>query len=372
MGSASLFEPIALRGLTLPNRIALSPMCQYSAEAGKPTAWHVQHLGSIAASGLGLLMVEATAVEPIGRITRLCTGLYDDACEAAFADLIRSVKSIAPVPIGVQIFHAGRKGSTDPEWLGGNYCDDPAVSWQTVSSSPIAFGRFPAPAALDEAALAKLLARYVDGIERAERAGFDLVEVHCAHGYLLNSFLSPLANQRTDRYGGSLENRMRFPLEVIEACRAAWPAGKPLGIRISAVDWAEGGWDMESSVAFVQRATEIGVDYCCVSSGGIVRYVAESPGYQLGFAETIRRETGIVTRAVGLIVDALAADEIIRAGKADMVAVGRAFLDDPHWAWHAAEALGAEAAYPSQYRLARANLWPGARMRTEAKGVPQR
>jgi NADPH2 dehydrogenase len=365
-----LFQPLALRGLTLVNRIAVSPMCQYSAVEGEPQDWHVQHLGSFAASGPGLVMVEATGVEPIGRISPRCTGLYSDACEREFTRIVQLVKAIGTAKIGVQLAHAGRKGSVAPPWLGGKPLPpEDAQAWRTVAPSAAPFSPdWPTPKAADHDDLDRLRRSFVQATERALRAGFDLVEVHCAHGYLLHQFLSPLANRRSDAYGGSLENRMRFPLEIIRGVRRAWPQNRPLGIRISATDWADRGFNPDEAVRFVAAAKAEGVDYVCVSSGGMTPEgvpPAITPGYQVSFARKVREETGVTTRAVGMIVDPHQAEAILAEGDADFVALARAFLDDPRWVWHAADALGAPslAPCPPQYRRARPNSWPGAAMR---------
>ena len=367
MSSVALFEPIEIHGLTLANRIAVAPMCQYSAIDGVPNAWHTQHLGSMASSGPGLLMVEATGVEAIGRITPGCTGIYSDACETAFAGIVKSVKNVLPVPMGIQLAHAGRKASTAVPWLGGSALKPGDGPWETVSASAIPFGDWHTPKAATQADLDRIKVAFVESARRALRVGFDLIELHSAHGYLMHQFLSPLSNHRTDAYGGSLENRMRFPLEVIRAVRAVWPSDKPMGMRISATDWAEGGWNIDEAVSYVKEAKAAGVDYCCVSSGGLThtQKIAAGPGFQVPFAERIRRETGIVTRAVGMIVEPHQANEIVASGKADMVALARAFLDDPRWVWHAADTLGATAACPPQYQRARPATWPGAKMRSQ-------
>jgi 2,4-dienoyl-CoA reductase-like NADH-dependent reductase (Old Yellow Enzyme family) len=365
-----LFRPLSLRGLELANRIAVSPMCQYSAVDGVPQPWHFQHLGAFAASGPGLIVAEATGVEAIGRITPGCTGLYSDACESAFARIVALVKSIGLSKIGVQLAHAGRKASTAAPWLGGKPlpANDPQA-WATVAPSSVPFAPdWPSPKAADEGDLQRVRQAFVQGAERALRVGFDLVELHCAHGYLMHEFLSPLANRRSDAYGGPLDNRMRFPLEIIRAVRRAWPSEKPLGMRISATDWVEGGFNPDEAVRFVAAAKLEGVDYVCVSSGGMAPQglpPAATPGYQTQFAEKIRRETGMTTRAVGMIVDPRQAEAIIAEGKADFVALARAFLDDPRWAWHAADILrhSASAAFPPQYARARPTSWPGADLR---------
>ena len=366
-GTVPLFEPIKMRGLTLANRIAVSPMCQYSAVDGVPQDWHTVHLGSMASSGPGLLMVEATGVEAIGRITPGCTGIYSDACEAAFAGVLKAVRNTLPVPIGIQLAHAGRKASTSRPWEGGVALMPDEGAWETVSASAIPFSNWHTPRAATQVDIDRITAAFVAATRRALRAGFDLIELHSAHGYLMHQFLSPLSNHRTDQYGGSLENRMRFPLNTIRAVRAVWPADKPMGIRISATDWAEGGWDIDEAVRFVAAAKAEGVDYCCVSTGGLIhtQKIPVGPGFQVPFAERIRRETGIVTRAVGMIVEPRQANGIVASGKADMVALARAFLDDPRWVWHAADELGATVACPPQYARARPATWPGAKMRDQ-------
>jgi NADPH2 dehydrogenase len=365
--SVALFEPITLRGLTLANRVVVAPMCQYSAVDGVPQPWHHQHLGSLASSGPGLLMVEATGVEAIGRITPGCTGLYSDACEASFVEVLRTVHAVLPVPVGIQLAHAGRKASTAVPWQGGSALKPEDGAWETVSASAIPFSNWHTPRAATDGDLARIKSAFVEAAKRALRAGFDLIELHSAHGYLMHEFLSPLSNHRTDAYGGSLENRTRFPLEIVRAVRAVWPGDKPLGIRVSASDWAEGGWTIDETVQYIARAKAEGIDYCCASSGGLthLQKIPATPGYQVPFAERIRRETGIVTRAVGMIVEPRQANAIVASGQADMVAMARAFLDDPRWVWHAADALGAEAACPPQYARARPATWPGAKMRGE-------
>jgi len=361
--SSPLFTPLALRGLTLPNRIVVSPMCQYSAEEGSANDWHLLHLGSLAVGGAGLLMIEATAVTAEGRITHGCLGLYSDANEAALAHVIAACRRFGNVPLGIQLAHAGRKASATRPWQGIRPLAAAEGAWPTLAPSalPLDAG-WPSPQAASSADLDRVTDAFVRATERVERLGLDLLELHCAHGYLLHEFLSPIANHRGDAYGGSRENRMRFPLRVIAAVRKAWPNGKPLGIRISGTDWLEGGFTVEDAIAFVHAAKAEGCDYVCVSSGGIVAKapIPTAPGYQLELAEHVRRETGIAVRAVGLVAAPRQAERVIVSGQADMVAMARAFLDDPHWVWHAAEALGARAAMPLQYERARADLWPGA------------
>jgi NADPH2 dehydrogenase len=350
-----LFEPITLRGLTIPNRIAVSPMCQYMAEDGVPGDWHVVHLGQFAQSGPGLVMVEATGVEPEGRITPGCPGLYGDEAEAAFARIIRFARQVGEARIGIQLAHAGRKASTQAPWEGGGPAAD-AKAWVTKGASerPYLEG-WPAPQALDEAGVRGVIAAFVQAARRAHRAGFDLVEVHAAHGYLLHQFLSPLTNTRTDAYGGSLEARMRLTLEVFRAVREALPEAMPVLLRLSATDWIEGGWDVTDSVELARALREEGCDMIDVSSGGLDQRqsIATGPGYQVPFAARIRAQAGIPTMAVGQITDPIQAETVVASGQADMVALARAMLWNPRWAWHAAVALGEQVALPAPY--ARAN-----------------
>ena len=363
--SSELFTPITLRGLTLPNRIVIAPMCQYSADDGSATDWHMMHLGGMAISGAGLLMIEATAVERPGRITHGCLGLYSDSNELALAHVLAACRRLGNTSIGIQLGHAGRKAAAQRPWEGGGSLKPEQDSWPTAAPSAIPLDvNWQTPRETTGADLARIQSAFVEATRRALRLGLDLVEAHCAHGYLLHTFLSPLSNRRTDRYGGSVENRMRFPLEVIEAMRAVWPAEKPLGVRVSATDWLEHGFTIEDAVVFARAAKERGVDYICASSGGISlkASIPLGPGYLVALAQRFRREAGIATRAVGLIADPHQAERIVNSGEADMVAMARAFLDNPRWVWHAAEALGATASYPPQYSRARADAWPGAKI----------
>jgi 2,4-dienoyl-CoA reductase-like NADH-dependent reductase (Old Yellow Enzyme family) len=350
--ASALFSPYRLRKLELANRIVVSPMCQYSAVDGCANDWHVVHLGQLALSGAGLLCIEATAVEPIGRITPGCLGLYDDATEQAMARLLSSIRAVSPMPVAIQLGHAGRKASSAAPWNGGQLIPVDAGGWQPVAPSAIPQLEHEAPpAALPEAALPALRDRFVDATRRAARLGIDAVEVHAAHGYLLHEFLSPLSNRRTDRYGGSLENRMRFPLEVFEAMRAAWPADRPMGLRLSVTDWMEGGWDPEQSVVFAKALRALGCDWIDASSGGTSpkQQIPLGPGYQVHLAERIRREVDIPVIAVGLITEPELAEAIIGEGRADLVALARGILFDPRWPWHAAARLGATVQAPVQY-----------------------
>ena len=352
---AKLFSPIDLRGLTIPNRVAVAPMCQYSATDGVPGDWHLVHLGQFAQGGPGLIFVEATGVEPEGRITPGCPGLYDDATEGAFARIVAFVKSVGGSRIGIQLAHAGRKGSTVAPWLGGGRVEG-VGAWVTESASDVPYlPGWPAPRPLDEAGLARVKAAFVDAARRAARAGFDTVQLHAAHGYLLHQFLSPVTNRRTDGYGGSLEGRMRFPLEVFRAVREAFPEDRPVMLRLSASDWIEGAWDLAQSIEFCKALKEAGCDMVDVSSGGIdqSQKIVTGPGYQVHFSDAIRREAGIPTMAVGQITEAIQAETIVATGQADMVALARGMLWDPRWTWRAAVALGEEIAMPAPY--ARAN-----------------
>jgi 2,4-dienoyl-CoA reductase-like NADH-dependent reductase (Old Yellow Enzyme family) len=357
-----LFSPITIGGLTLANRIAVSPMCQYSAVDGSASDWHLQHLGSLSLSGAGVLVVEATAVEPQGRITPSCLGLYSDANEAALERVVATCRRWGNTKLGIQLAHAGRKASAQVPWQGGKPLATAEGAWQTVAASAIPFDAgWPAPAELDGNGLARLREAFAAAARRADRLGFDLLELHGAHGYLLHSFLSPIANRRGDEYGGSFDNRMRFPLEVAAAVRAVWPREKALGMRITGSDWIEGGLTSADAALFAAALKEAGLDYVCVSSGGISPQarVVVGPGYQVPFAEAVKRDGRIAVQAVGMIADPQQAEAIVAEGRADCVALARGFLDDPRWAWHAADALGAEIACPPQYRRSRPDLWPG-------------
>ncbi len=349
--ASALFQPFTMRGLTLPNRIVISPLCQYSAEDGCATDWHLIHLGHLALSGAGLLILEATAVEPRGRISRECLGLYSDACEAALARVLATVRRYSDMPIGIQLAHAGRKGSQKKPTEGRGNVPVAEGGWQTVAPSAIAFiSEWQTPQALDRAGMDSITTAFVDATRRADRLGLDMIELHFAHGYLLSSFLSPIANRRQDEYGGSAENRMRFPLEVFTAVRAAWPAHKPLGVRCNGTDWDEAGITPDDAVAFSAALGQLGCDYVDASSGGnSMARIPLAPGYQVPFAARIRREAGLPTMAVGLIRDPSHAEAIVAGGEADMVALGRGMLNDPRWPWHAAEDLGAAVSHPPQY-----------------------
>jgi 2,4-dienoyl-CoA reductase-like NADH-dependent reductase (Old Yellow Enzyme family) len=350
--TSALFSPLRLRSLTLPNRIIVSPMCQYSAEDGSATDWHLIHLGSLALGGAGLLFVEATAVEPIGRITPGCHGLYSDANQLALGRVVAAVRRHSPVKLGIQLAHAGRKASSEVPWRGGMLIPPEQGGWRPVAPSAVPqHPQEPAPVALDRAGIARIRDAFVAAARRAVVLGFDALELHSAHGYLLHEFLSPISNQRDDEYGGTRENRMRFPLEVFEAVRVAWPADKPLGVRISSTDWVDGGWDIEDSIMFARELKARGCDWIDCSGGGVSpqQKIPLGPGYQVPFARRIRAEVGIATIGVGLITDTKQAEAIVASGDADMVAMARAMLYDPRWAWHAAAALGGEVHAPEQY-----------------------
>lgn len=352
-----LFEPLRLGDTVFRNRIVVSPMCQYSGEFGNAGDWHIQHYGSLASSGPGLLMIEATAVAEAGRITTGCLGLYSDANEAAMARLITAIHVVAPdVPVGVQLIHSGRKGSATPPWEGGGPLTAEQGAWQTVSASARPFGPgWHIPTEASAADMAAIGHAFVQAAERAVRAGAVAVETHVAHGYLLHQFLSPVANHRTDAFGGTLANRMRFPLELIAQVRAAMPAGKIVGMRLSASDWIDGGITLDDAISFVRAAIKAGIDYVCVSTGGISpdARIPLGPAYQSDFAAAIRSATGVPTRTVGLITEPEQAEALIAAGKADQVALGRAFLNDPRWVWRAALTLGVPITSPRQYLAAR-------------------
>lgn len=349
---SALFSSYSLGGLELSNRIVIAPMCQYSAEDGNASDWHLIHLGHLLLSGAGLLIVEATAVSPQGRISPADLGLWSDDNQRALAHALAAGRRYSDMPVGVQLANAGRKASTDLPWRGGKPVAPAAGGWQTVAPSSLPFDAdYPSPLTLDRADLHRVRDDFASAARRAAAIGIDVVEVHGAHGYLLHQFLSPLSNRRDDEYGGSLENRMRFPLEVFDAVRAAFPAGKPVGMRISATDWIEGGWDVEQSVALAAALKARGADFIHVSSGGLApqQKIPVGPGYQLGLAERIKRETGLSTIGVGLITEPQQAEAAIASGQADLVALARAVLYDPRWPWHAAAALGAQVDAPPQY-----------------------
>jgi 2,4-dienoyl-CoA reductase-like NADH-dependent reductase (Old Yellow Enzyme family) len=364
--TSALFSPLRLGNLNLANRIVVSPMCQYSADDGVVSDWHMTHLGMLANSGAGLLVVESTHVERSGRITHGCVGLYSDACEAALARVVAHCRRIGSAKLAIQLSHAGRKASAQRPWEGGKALPPSEDPWPTIAPSAIPFGPgWHTPRAMTEEDMAHVRARFVDAANRAVRLGFDAIELHFAHGYLMHSFISPLANMRNDGYGGSLEGRLRFPLEVARAVRGVVPRGTPLGARITATDYLAGGLTPDDAVATAKALEAAKLDYVDISSGVITpdsRWPSE-PGFNVPIAERVRRETGMPVRVVGMIANAKQAADIVATGKADMVALARAFLDDPHWAWHAAQTLGADVARPPQYLRAGPVLWPGATLR---------
>lgn len=350
--TSPLFTPFQMRQLTLDNRIVIAPMCQYSAQDGNVGDWHVMHLGHLSHSGAGMLIVEATAVSPEGRITPNCPGLWNDNNEAAFARVLESVRQYSSMPISIQLAHAGRKASCAVPWQGGRQLPGQAGGWQTVAPSALPFNESDAaPVMLDKAGLERIRDAFVQAIRRADRIGFDAIELHAAHGYLLHQFLSPLTNQRTDEYGGNLENRMRFPLEVFDAMRTAWQENKPLGVRVSATDWVDRGWDLEQTLHLAAALKARGCDYLHVSSGGLSpsQQLTAAPNYQVPFAREVKQQTGLTTIAVGLITAAKQAESIVAEDSADLVALARGMLYDPRWPWHAAAELGAEVSAPPQY-----------------------
>ncbi len=353
MSGPKLFEPFRTGNLTLANRIVIAPMCQYSAVDGCMTDWHVIHLGHLALSGAALLTIEATAVEPVGRITYADVGLFDDATEAAMARVLASVRRHSEMPIAIQLAHAGRKASTEVPWKGGEQIAPSATGgWQTVAPSPLPFapGQI-APQALDRDGLARVRNAFADAAARAARLGIDAVQLHGAHGYLLHQFLSPLSNRRNDEYGGSLENRMRFPLEVFDRVREAFPADRPVAMRVSGTDWVKGGWDIEQTLVFAQALEAHGCAVIHVSSGGLDprQEVPVGPSYQVPLARAVKQATRMPVVAVGLITDYEQAEAIVSTGDADFVALARGILYDPRWPWHAAAHLGGHVRAPEQY-----------------------
>jgi 2,4-dienoyl-CoA reductase-like NADH-dependent reductase (Old Yellow Enzyme family) len=364
--TSALFSPIRLAGLELPNRIVVAPMCQYSADDGVGNDWHMTHLGMLSNSGAGMLVVEATHVERRGRITHGCLGLYSDACEAALERIVYHCHHIGTAKMAIQLAHAGRKASSQRPWEGAKTLPDDQDPWPTIAPSALPFGPgWHTPRAMNEDDMARVTTAFTDAAKRAIRIGFDAIELHFAHGYLLHSFVSPLSNKRNDAYGGSFEGRMRFPLEVVRSVRAAVPREIPLGARITGTDWVDGGLTDDDGVATARALKQAGLDYVDISSANITpdsRWPSE-PGFNVPIAERVRRETGIATRAVGMIANAKQAEDIVAQGKADMIAMARAFLDDPHWGWHAAQTLGAEVARPPQYARTAPKLWPGAALR---------
>jgi len=352
----ALFSPFPQRGVTLRNRIVVSPMCQYSCTDGFATDWHLVHLGSRAVGGAAVVVTEATAVEARGRISPHDLGLWQDAHIEPLERVTRFLRAHGAVP-GVQLAHAGRKASTARPWEGGGPVPPAQGGWAPVAPSALPFAEdHPVPVELDAAGLAAVVAAFAAAARRALAAGFELIEIHAAHGYLLHQFLSPLSNRRTDGYGGAFENRSRLLTEVVDAVRAVWPERRPLWVRVSATDWAEqGGWDLPQTVALARILKSRGVDLLDCSSGGTLpkAKIPSGPGFQVPFAEAVRREAGLATGAVGFITQPDQAEQIVAGGRADVVLLGRGFLRDPYWPMHAAQALGAAVAWPAQYQRAK-------------------
>jgi 2,4-dienoyl-CoA reductase-like NADH-dependent reductase (Old Yellow Enzyme family) len=348
-----LFTPFSIGPLALDNRIVIAPMCQYSAVDGSASDWHLIHLGHLALSGAGLLTIEATAVVPEGRISPSDLGLYSDDNARALGRVLAAVRAYSPIKVAIQLAHAGRKGSTLEPWSGGGRIPaDAPRGWRTVAPSPIPFAAGDdAPMELDRAGMDRVRDGFVQAALRAASLGIDAIELHAAHGYLMHEFLSPLSNRRADAYGGSLENRMRFPLEVFDAVRKVFPADRPVWVRLSATDWVAQGWDLEEAVAFCAALKAHGCHALHVSSGGLSpqQVINAVPGYQVAFASRIRAEVGLPVIAVGLITEPEQAEEILARGDADAIALARGILYDPRWPWHAAATLGASVFAPRQY-----------------------
>jgi 2,4-dienoyl-CoA reductase-like NADH-dependent reductase (Old Yellow Enzyme family) len=364
--SSVLFSPYRLAGLELANRIVVSPMCQYSADDGCANDWHLMHLGMLANSGAALVVVEATHVERHGRITHGCLGLYSDDNEAALARVIAQCRRAGTAKFGIQIAHSGRKGSAQKPWDGAGALKPDADPWETIAASPIPFGdNWHTPRTVTEADMGRVREAFVSATKRALRIGFDAIELHFAHGYLAHGFMSPISNKRSDEYGGSFENRLRFPLSIARAVRAVVPKDVPLGARITGSDWREAGLTPDDAVAIAKALKAEGLDFICISSGGVTADTRNpsEPGYNVPIAARVKKEAGIATRTVGLIVKPEHAEEIVANGQADMVSLARGFLDDPHWGWHAAKALGADVARPVQYARAGPKLWAPAAAR---------
>ena len=369
MSTPKLFEPLTIGALQLANRIVIAPMCQYSAVAGQMTDWHLIHLGQLALSGAALLTIEATAVLPEGRISHGDVGLWDDATEAAMDTVLKGIRRWSAMPIAIQLAHAGRKASTDLPWQGGGQiAPDHDNGWQTVAPSALAFNAADqAPLALTRAGMDEVRDAFAQAARRSARLGIDAIQIHAAHGYLLHQFLSPLSNQRDDDYGGSLENRMRFPLEIFDAVRAAFPAERPVSVRLSGTDWVPGGWDIEQTVAFSQALEARGCSSIHVSSGGLhpAQAIPVGPGYQVPLARAVKHAVKIPVVAVGMITDFDHAEAIVATGDADLIAIARGILYDPRWPWHAAAHLGASVAAPPQYLRSQPRQFPNLLQRSD-------
>ncbi len=357
---SQLFSPIELRGLRLDNRIVVSPMCQYISHDGLMDDWHLMHLGQMSMGAGGLVFTEATHVSDIGRITPRCAGLWNDAQEAAMKRVVDFCKAHGTACLGIQIAHAGRKASTLPPNAGGQPLAIADGGWQTLGPSAVPFDpNWPAPREMTLEDMARVKGEFVAAAQRAARIGFEILDLHGGHGYLLNQFFSPLSNQRTDAFGGSLEKRLRYPLEVFEAVRAVWPSQRPMGVRISAIDWVEGGSTVEDTMVFVQALRDLGCDFVDITTGGVDsrQSIKVGRGYQVPFARAVKQAVDIPVMTVGMIVDPLQAEGILAAGEADFVMLARGVMYDPRWAWHAAHALKEDIAYPAQYVRCQPKNW---------------
>jgi 2,4-dienoyl-CoA reductase-like NADH-dependent reductase (Old Yellow Enzyme family) len=352
MTESTLFSPYTMRGLTFDNRLVLSPMCQYAATDGTASDWHLVHLGGYALGNLGCIITEATAVEPVGRISPQCLGLYSDENQEALERVIRFCRQHGTAKFGVQLAHAGRKSSVPPSFMVRKGLTPDEGGWTPITPSDYADGIHPKPQVMDQELIERVKIAWRDSTRRCAQLGVDLIELHFAHGYLVNEFMSPLVNKRDDAYGGSIENRMRLALEIFDICRPEFPADRPIGVRISATDWVPGGWDIEDSIVLARELKKRGCDYICCTSGGVSlkQEIKSGPGYQVPFAQAIREQTGMASMAVGQIIEAKQAEAIVDEGKADMVAIGRKLLYNPHWAWTAAHELGVFLQYPPRYR----------------------
>jgi 2,4-dienoyl-CoA reductase-like NADH-dependent reductase (Old Yellow Enzyme family) len=361
MRKPALFEPLRLRDLELVNRIVIAPMCQYSAENGRMNDWHLIHLGQLAISGAALLTIEATAVRADGRITYADVGLYSDETESAMGRVLESIRRWSKMPIGIQLSHAGRKASAEVPWKGGQHLPptDP-LGWQTVGPSAIPFEGNIQPLALDKRGMHEIRQAFSCAAKRADRLGLDLIQLHAAHGYLLHQFLSPLSNQRSDEYGGSLENRMKFPLEVFETVRQVFPSEKPVSVRVSGTDWIPGGWDLDQAVVFAEALERVGCDAIHVSSGGngLQQKIPVGPSYQVPLARAIKAAVRVPVIAVGLITGFEQAEGILQTGDADMIALARTILYDARWPWHAAARFGTSVRAPNQYLRCQPDRFP--------------
>lgn len=358
-----LFSPVTLRDLTIDNRIVVSPMCQYNADHGAANDWHLMHLGQFAVGAAGLVITEATHVSEVGRISHKCLGLYSDETEAALKRVIDFCRQYGVAAMGIQLAHAGRKGSVHPPIDGGKSLKADENPWTTVAPSALPYAPdWHVPQALDRDGLNQVKSEFVAATERSARIGFDIVELHAGHGYLLHQFLSPISNQRNDEYGGDIEGRMRFPLEVFDAVRAAWPENKPMGIRVSATDWVDGGLTVDEVITFCTEIKTRGCDFVDITSGGLDprQAIDLGPGYQVPLAAQVKQAVHMPVWAVGMITEAQQAEDIVAGGQADMVMLARGMMYDPRWAWHAAEALGAETAYARMYARCHPSNWPQA------------